>query len=283
MSSLPIAFTAVGSGPLFRSKAGESFTYTVTGTFVGTWILEKTDNGGKTWTQVATGTSTQAATVINSEKAENYRFRCSDYTSGTITATLADASGDVQRKWENSDGVDVLAITDEGITTPKATVTDLVTTNVNNAAGDNLLQYVDVVVSAAQILALNATPIEIVAAPGASKVLMFHNAVLFLDYNSAAYAGIAAGEDLNIRYEDASGQGVAFIEATGFLDATNDAYRIAYPVSAAGGAISSANPTAHVNEPLVLHMATGEITTGNSPLAIRVYYSVVDLSTLLSA
>jgi len=133
-------------------------------------------------------------------------------------------------------------------------------------------QVADVTVSTAELLALNATPKQLVAAPGANKAIIFKGAVLFLDYNSAAYDGIASGEDLSIKYTDGSGAEVAQIETTGFLDQTADQVRFARAQSAASGN-SAITPVA--NAALVLHLLTAEIATGNSPLKVRVYYRVV--------
>ena len=129
-------------------------------------------------------------------------------------------------------------------------------------------RYVDVTVTSAQLLALNATPQTIVAAPGAGKALIFIGALVFLDYNSAAYAGIAEGEDLSVKYTDGSGLEVGKLEATGFLDGTADAVRF-------GPASPVAGFTPVANAALVLHMLTGEVTTGNSPLKLRVFYRTI--------
>ena len=49
-----------------------------------------------------------------------------------------------------------------------------------------------VTLTAAQVTLLNTTPVTLVAAPGAGKALMLLDAVLFLDYATTAYDGIAA-------------------------------------------------------------------------------------------
>jgi len=126
--------------------------------------------------------------------------------------------------------------------------------------------------TAAQLLALNATPVTLVAAPGAGKVLVFERALLYLAYNSAAYAGIAGNEDLAIRYTGAAGLQLAQCEVTGFLDQTTSQLRHVAPFRAASGA-SDITPVA--NSPLVLHMLNGEITTGNSPLLVRTFYRIL--------
>lgn len=128
-----------------------------------------------------------------------------------------------------------------------------------------------VTVSTGELLALNAAPKTLVPAPGAGKLLVLEGAQRFwLDYNSVAYAGIAAGEDLAVRYTDGAGAIVAQVEAIGFLDQANDEHRIVYP-------LADAAKEQVVNAALVLHMLAGEIITGNSPLKVRVRYRSVDL------
>jgi hypothetical protein len=128
-----------------------------------------------------------------------------------------------------------------------------------------------VTVSPAELLALNAVPKELVAAPGAGKLLVLEGAQrLWLDFNAAAYAGIAAGEDLAIKYENAAGPIAAQIETTGFLDQVADEHRVVYPLADAAKEFLA-------NKALVLHMLVGEIITGDSPLKVRVRYRSVDL------
>jgi hypothetical protein len=134
---------------------------------------------------------------------------------------------------------------------------------------------VEGLITSAQMLALNATPVTLVAAPGAGRALILERMQLWLDYNSAAYAGIAAGEDISIKYTDGSGAAVAGVEATGFLDATADAFRWVKGYNAASS-VSDFTPTA--NAALVIQMLTGEITTGNSPLRYRLWYRNVELA-----
>jgi hypothetical protein len=140
-----------------------------------------------------------------------------------------------------------------------------------HAAGDSdavPLYYADVTVSTAELLALNTTPKQLVAAPGAGNILVLELAQLWLDFATTAYDGIAAGEDLSIKYTNGSGVEVAQIEATGFLDGTADETRYVKAASAA-----AVQPVA--NAALVLHMLTGNIATGNSPLKVRTFYRVL--------
>lgn len=159
---------------------------------------------------------------------------------------------------------------------------DITADNITDTAAVAVVQKsVDVVVSSAQILALNATPKQLVAAPGANKVLLFDRAVFFYDYNSAAYAGVAAGENWNIKYENASGLAVGFLETDGFLTLEADAYRVVECGATDGTLLNSYAPL--VNKALVLHQLSDEITTGDSPVAVRVFYKEVNLATLVTA
>jgi hypothetical protein len=75
-------------------------------------------------------------------------------------------------------------------------------------------------ITSAEILALNATPISILAAPGAGLVNILRS-IHILKPAGTAYAGVAVGEDLAIKYTDGSGSIAATLETTGFLDSAS--------------------------------------------------------------
>ena len=137
---------------------------------------------------------------------------------------------------------------------------------------DSIISQVDVTLTAAQILALNATPIQIIAAPGAGKAIIVEDAQFMYDFVAAAYAGIAAGEDLALKYTNGSGAQILAVETTGFLDAVADEYRHALPGYAALGIEPVANAA------VVAHMLTGEIITGDGLVKVRVRYYIADVA-----
>lgn len=144
------------------------------------------------------------------------------------------------------------------------------------------LMVADVIITTAQVKALNATPKVIVAAPGAGIALIPVMWVIFMDYATTQYAGIGAGEDLALRYTDGSGAIQAVIETTGFLDQASDQYRYTEMLaSASGTSVTDRTPVA--NAALVMHMTAGEIITGDSPLAVRLLYRTVNLSTMVTS
>lgn len=121
-------------------------------------------------------------------------------------------------------------------------------------------------ITSAQLLALNATPVEIVPAPGAGNVIEFISAVVHKPAGTA-YAGIAAGEDLAIKYTDGSGAQVnTSLETTGFLDQTTAQTRMTRQI------VTEFTPV--VNAALVAQLLVGEITTGDSDLYVTINYCV---------
>lgn len=128
-------------------------------------------------------------------------------------------------------------------------------------------------ISSAQLLALNATPRTVVAAVGAGLAIIPHRVLVYKPAGTA-YAGIAAGEDLVLKYTDGSGaQCSSVIETTGFLDQTAAQTRIAGMPGAVTTTAADYAPVA--NAAVVLHLLSGEITTGDSPIYVRVFYDIV--------
>lgn len=116
---------------------------------------------------------------------------------------------------------------------------------------------------------LNATPVELVPAPGAPAFLEFVRAHIWLDYATAAFDAVAAGDDLAIKYTDASGAKVAVdCTAVGFADQASDQHRIVGPAT---GVVT---PVA--NAPLVAHVLVGEwyAAAGGGDLVIETVYRI---------
>jgi hypothetical protein len=199
-----------------------------------------------------------AAGAINGLKLKDASITTAKYGSGSVDATAL-GSGAVTTAKLGAGAVDTAALGANAVTSAKL---------------DPQIAQVsaDVTVSTGELLALNATPKTLISAPGDGKAIIFEGAVLFLDYNSVAYNGIAAGEDLSFKYTNSSGLAVAGCETTGFLDQTADTMRYVRPTTAASGV---SDQVVVNNAALVLHLLTGEIATGNSPLKVRVYYRVV--------
>jgi len=125
----------------------------------------------------------------------------------------------------------------------------------------------------AQILALRGTEIAIVAAPGALKAVIVDHVECFLDWSGGTGYTAGAGEDLSFRYTDNAGiEVVPPIDGAAFIAAVADTYAYSWGVvtDAAQGMV----PT--VNAAVVATMNSGEVTLGDSPVVVNLYYRIVD-------
>lgn len=128
-------------------------------------------------------------------------------------------------------------------------------------------------ITSAQLLALNATPQTVLAAPAAGTAIVPTRLVLYKPAG-VAYAGIASGEDLVLKYTNGSGaQCSGVIETTGFLDQTTAQTRYAGMPGSTGTTAGDVTPVAAAA--IVLALLSGEITTGDQPLYGRIWYDVI--------
>lgn len=141
---------------------------------------------------------------------------------------------------------------------------------------ETLIKYATVTLTNANIKALRATPITLVAAQGANKVVELVSATLKL----VAGANVLTEtiDNMAIKYTDGLGVAVSqAIEATGFIDAAVTTVTNALPVIDAIAALS-----ASANKALVLHN-TGDGEYGGNAAAdatmvVKVAYRVHDFA-----
>lgn len=124
-----------------------------------------------------------------------------------------------------------------------------------------------VTLTSAQLLALQTTPITVIAAPGANKAVLIESVEL-RHAGGTAYANIAAGDDIFLKYTDGSGaQCFTTLETTGLLDQTTAQIRH-YPNNTIGAHTPVANA-------VVVASLGGAIDTGNFDLILRIRYRIV--------
>ncbi len=135
---------------------------------------------------------------------------------------------------------------------------------------ETLVRYAEVSIAAAAVATLRATPVTLVAAPGAGKVLEFISAAFFLDYTAPGFT--ESSDNLAVKYENGSGAAASqTVECTGFIDQTADTMTIGI---AKNDVIVA--KTGCENKALVLHnTGDGEFGgSGGSALRVKVAYRV---------
>jgi len=122
-----------------------------------------------------------------------------------------------------------------------------------------------VALSSANILAMNATPVTILPAPGAAKILLVENIALQMTTTATQYAN---GGAVEFRYTNASGAKVTADIAAAVITATAGT---SYTCNA--GVATSL--TAVVNSPVVITNATAAFDTGTGAGVLNIKYRVV--------
>lgn len=130
---------------------------------------------------------------------------------------------------------------------------------------DDIAHTVTVAVSSAEILALNATPKALVAAPGANKILLLESIILEATRTATAYLN---GGVVEVRYENAAGA-LAAATFPASLITGGAGVAVAHNI----GLATILTPL--VNKALVLHVATAEFDTGTGTLRALLKYRVV--------
>jgi hypothetical protein len=141
----------------------------------------------------------------------------------------------------------------------------------------NLLVEATGTLSQANIVAMNGTPVTLVAAPGAGKAIIVDEIELFHDYSTAAYT---SGGDLSIEYAT-SGTDVLTIDST-FVTGAADANTVTKPtVYTSSGTDTGFDLAANTNKAIQATNATGAFANGNAANIIkwRIRYHVVTVLT----
>lgn len=162
-----------------------------------------------------------------------------------------------------TDAVETAKIKDANVTTGK--IADGAVTS--DKVEEDLVQYVDVQLTNAQMLALRAEPVDVVAAPGANKALVPERIVVVSDATAGAWTESAD----NIVLEYADGTDVLTIETGGLID-QEGAVQVRHQAPAEAVATPIADSALRL-----LNSGDGEFGGGNAAntFSVRVYFRVI--------
>ena len=145
-------------------------------------------------------------------------------------------------------------------------------------------QVANVTLSSAQILALENTPVEIIPAPGAGKMLWPVVIFVHFKYGTTPY-NLANSPTLVLNYEGLGGGGTPYIQAissssvSGLLTATSDQILQANSrFIFQNGVQGTPFPRTDVeNQGISIYQGGGTITSGDGTLLVSILYSVISL------
>jgi len=133
------------------------------------------------------------------------------------------------------------------------------------------LNVVEVSLTASQFNGMYATPVSVIAAPGANKAIVVNHAVLNMTYGSAQFVG---GGVVGLQYGStahlAGAAASATEAATDFTGASaSTLFRLGAGVSTGAAVTSAANAAVYISN------ATGAFTTGDSTFKLWIWYEVI--------
>jgi hypothetical protein len=138
-----------------------------------------------------------------------------------------------------------------------------------NAISDNARLRTTVALTAAQIIAMGTTPVVIIAAPGANKIIIVDGITFEMTRTGTAFTG---GGAVEFRYTDASGAKVSADIAATVI--TTGGAGVEY--NRVGGLVSSFTPV--VNAAIVIRNATAAFAAGTGTARLFLRYHILDVS-----
>jgi hypothetical protein len=132
---------------------------------------------------------------------------------------------------------------------------------INSKMDDNLLKYIDVVVSSAEMLDLANNNVELLPAVN-NKAYLVDSVYFYMDFQNDAYSLANPSEELEVKFDGGS---VITSAPNTFVEASSENLYLAKPVS---------HEISH-SSAVVANIANNP-TLGDSDVIIRIYYKLID-------
>jgi hypothetical protein len=162
----------------------------------------------------------------------------------------------------------------------EATQAEIATGTTTGGSGAKLFIPVDqscqtfsktVTLSSSDIQTMYTTPVQLIAAPGSSKVISLDDVVFYLSYGTATYAG---GGTVELNYDTDGTQllGTTNVASCITTSSSNVQKGNILPIST-----STFNITVGINKAIVITNNTGVFTTGDGTLKVFLKYRILTL------
>lgn len=153
-------------------------------------------------------------------------------------------------------------------------VNSALTSRTNLGLGIDVINKASVTLTAAQFNGMYATPVQLIAAPGANKLIVVDRMALVMTFVSAQYA---SGGVVAAQYDStAHGAGVLATNTEAAADFTGAAASTTFLFRGNSGDTVGAMPfSTTVNKGIYLSNATGAFTTGDSTWVVDIWYKVI--------
>jgi hypothetical protein len=171
------------------------------------------------------------------------------------------------------DQISVYSTSDGNVVNYLVTAVSPATPTITIQAISGISRATGTITSDQMLAGLYGTPVQVIAAPGANKMIVGINASLALVYNSIAYAN---GGAVRFQYDNTVHAGGTNLFAT--TVAASDINGSANGSQLLIGVAQAFNANALANKGVYLSCATGEFTAGNSTLVYDIAYKVVSLA-----
>ena len=192
-----------------------------------------------------------------------------DFSPGSVN-TAAIANNEVTHaKYQTIADQTFLGNVSGGTANPSALTVAQMQTALGVNSGYATVYYASITIPTASVLTLNATPLTIVAAPGAGLAIQVVAGTASMTYNTTAYATSGALNILSL----GSSISQATLGANGFLFGTvtrNASFEITKSATITDTQIG-------VNTPLIVQVGTANPTAGDSDITVTVLYRILPI------
>ena len=148
------------------------------------------------------------------------------------------------------------------LTAASSSLTAESVTSGSPSPGATLMLYKAVPLTAANIIAMNATPVTVLAAPGASKAIVLHKVMLRVTRTSTQFTG---GGTVVVNYATGPVAAISTIAAANITGAAGVIDATRYGIDAA----------TVENDALVITNASASFATGTGTAVLHIWYSIV--------